>query len=197
MCSSSRKCAWRRGLNSHEEAKPQVSPGVGSRLQATGSTDGKKPIKQPDCSQGRRERRPVQTHGEAARGGDRKLQRTSGRPVRARTSEETDQRGSRSRAYARKKTRKSRSCQTLQGAGRHAKSFEGAADAEYRDCSCRGAEREAQCLACKCTLACLPRALMPNSSLKRSANGRPPGPVWRYAVHFRQPGPGVLPSSPA
>jgi hypothetical protein len=38
---------------------------------------------------------------------------------------------------------------------------------------------------------------MPNPSLKRSANGRPPGPVWRYAVHFRQPGPGVLPSSPA
>ncbi len=37
----------------------------------------------------------------------------------------------------------------------------------------------------------------PNPSLKRSANGRPPGPVWRYAGHFRQPGPGVLPSSPA
>ena len=37
----------------------------------------------------------------------------------------------------------------------------------------------------------------PNHSLKRSANGRPPGPVWRYAVHSRQPGPGVLPSSPA
>ena len=41
------------------------------------------------------------------------------------------------------------------------------------------------------------RKLRPNPSLKRSANGRPPGPVWRYAVHFRQPGPGVLPSSPA
>ena len=41
------------------------------------------------------------------------------------------------------------------------------------------------------------RALMPNPSLKRRANGRPPGPVWRYAVHFHQPGPGVLPSSPA
>ena len=40
-------------------------------------------------------------------------------------------------------------------------------------------------------------AAWPNPSLKRSANGRPPGPVWRYAVHFRQPGPGVLPSSPA
>jgi len=39
--------------------------------------------------------------------------------------------------------------------------------------------------------------MTPNPSLKRSANGRPPGPVWRYAVHFRQPGPGVLPSSPA
>jgi len=26
-----------------------------------------------------------------------------------------------------------------------------------------------------------------NPSRKRSANGRPPGPVWRYAVHFRQP----------
>ena len=38
---------------------------------------------------------------------------------------------------------------------------------------------------------------LPNPSLKRSANGRPPGPVWRYAVHFHQPGPGVLPSSPA
>ena len=37
----------------------------------------------------------------------------------------------------------------------------------------------------------------PNHSLKRSANGRPPGPLWRYAVHFRQPGPGVLPSAPA
>ena len=25
-----------------------------------------------------------------------------------------------------------------------------------------------------------------------TANGRPPGPVWRYAVHFRQPGPAVV-----
>ena len=41
------------------------------------------------------------------------------------------------------------------------------------------------------------RGALPNPSLKRSANGRPPGPVWRYAVHFRQLGPGVLPSSPA
>ena len=41
------------------------------------------------------------------------------------------------------------------------------------------------------------RRVVANPSLNRSANGRPPGPVWRYAVHFRQPGPGVLPLSPA
>ena len=41
------------------------------------------------------------------------------------------------------------------------------------------------------------RRAPPNPSLKRSANGRPPSPVWRYAVHFRQSGLGVLPSSPA
>ena len=41
------------------------------------------------------------------------------------------------------------------------------------------------------------RSALPNPSLKRSANGRPPGPGCLYAVHFHQPGPGVLPSSPA
>ncbi len=41
------------------------------------------------------------------------------------------------------------------------------------------------------------RRAWPNPSFKRSTNGRPPGPVWRYAVHFRQSGPGVLPSAPA
>jgi hypothetical protein len=41
------------------------------------------------------------------------------------------------------------------------------------------------------------KEVVPNPSVKRSAAGRPPGPGWRYAVHCRQPGPGVLPSSPA
>ena len=36
----------------------------------------------------------------------------------------------------------------------------------------------------------------PNPSLKRSANGRPPGPVCG-ALHSPQPGPGALPLSPA
>ena len=36
----------------------------------------------------------------------------------------------------------------------------------------------------------------PNPSLKGSTNGGPPGPVWWYAVHFHQPGPGVPPLAP-
>ena len=41
------------------------------------------------------------------------------------------------------------------------------------------------------------KAALPNPSLKRSANGRPPGPATGYGVHFPVAGPGVLPSSPA
>ena len=36
----------------------------------------------------------------------------------------------------------------------------------------------------------------PNPSVEARPNGRPPGPGWWYAVHFHQPGPGVLPSVP-
>ncbi len=39
------------------------------------------------------------------------------------------------------------------------------------------------------------RAALPNPSVNRSANGRPPGPVCG-PLHSPQPGPGVLPSSP-
>ena len=49
----------------------------------------------------------------------------------------------------------------------------------------------------KCKDCCGTSPVRPNPSLKRSANGRPPGPGRRYGVHFRQPGPGVLPLSPA
>ena len=42
-----------------------------------------------------------------------------------------------------------------------------------------------------------PPRTTPNPSLKRSANGRPPGPGLWHTVHFHSPGPGVLPSSPA
>ena len=79
--------------------------------------------------------------------------------------------------------------------GAQCKILAGAADAEYRDYSCRGAQREAELLACK-SLGCLPSALMPNPSLKARPNGGSPGPAWRYAVHFRQSGPGAPPSVP-
>ena len=42
----------------------------------------------------------------------------------------------------------------------------------------------------------LHREATPNPSLKRSANGRPPGPRGAW-VHVAPRGPGVLPSSPA
>jgi hypothetical protein len=48
---------------------------------------------------------------------------------------------------------------------------------------------------CHLSAPVVPR-MRPNPSLKRSDNGRPPGPVWRYAVHFLSPGPGVTPSAP-
>ena len=153
---------------------------------------------QPDFSQGRRERRPVQTHEDAARGGERDaaahFKQACRRPTeRTRTS-------ARARRPERKpgmETRNPSLWFALQGAGRHARFLAVAADAEYRDCSCSGAEREAESLACKCTTVRLPRTLMPNPSLKRSANGRPPGPRSRYGVHFLHRGPGVLPSAPA
>ena len=40
------------------------------------------------------------------------------------------------------------------------------------------------------------RAVRPNPSVNRSTNGGPPGPAWRYTVHFRQSGPGVPPLAP-
>ena len=38
---------------------------------------------------------------------------------------------------------------------------------------------------------------LPNPSFKPSTNGVPRGPGWRYAVHFRHPGPRVTPLVPA
>ena len=43
----------------------------------------------------------------------------------------------------------------------------------------------------------LSRSPRPNPSIKPSPNSKMPGPACRYAVHFRQPGPGILLSVPA
>ena len=142
---ASRKCACRRELNSHDTRPSHECPhrtvarGVG--VQSTHMNQ------QPDFSQGRRERRPVQTHEDAARSGDRTLQCISGSPVSNRKSEGEGQRGSASWPHATEKATSSKAWSALQGAERHAKSFAGAADAEYRDCSCRGAEQAAESFA--------------------------------------------------
>ena len=49
------------------------------------------------------------------------------------------------------------------------------------------------------TLAALPvvNTAVPNPSFKPSTNGVPRGPGWRYAVHFRHPGPRVTPLVPS
>ena len=168
MCCSNRKCACRRELNCHEAAKPQT------------------PTRRHAAERERRQRRrqdAASRFGKAYQSPDERRRRSTQRerfPCRQEVKAKTSALRS-----------------ALQGAKRHAKFLAGAADAEYRDCSCCGAERRAESLPCKYTLARLPRELMPNPSFKPSPNGGPPGPVWRYAVHFRQPGPGVPPSVPA
>ena len=69
-------------------------------------------------------------------------------------------------SWARNQRKQVTPWRSLQGAERHARSAAGAADAEYRDCSCGGAEREAQSLACETsTLAISARGcLTPRSS---------------------------------
>ena len=186
-------------MNSHEAAKPQIPFGAGRWLDATRLADETSRSNslisaRAGVSAGQSKR--TRTPPEAAKCVQ---QRAFGRCVSA---DEWRTHQLRSRVTVaceceKVKAKNMRLWSALQGAERHAKSLAPTADAEYRDCSCRGAEREAESHACKFTLASLPRELMPNPSLKRSANGRPPGPGLRDAVHFLSPGPGVLPSSPA
>ena len=141
---SSRKRACRRELSSHEAAKPQMPARRQAVVRGTQAAHGNQ---QPDFSQGRRERRPVQTHEDAAIGGEMTQQRASSRQVSAKESKRLS---AETNARERKQAVEVRDpvwWSALQGAKRHAKSSAGTADAEYRDCSCRGAEWEAQSLA--------------------------------------------------
>ena len=62
--------------------------------------------------------------------------------------------------------------------------------------SCACLQRQPQSQLFKYSRTVVVQKVLPNPSLNRSADGRPPGPGWWYAVHFHQPGPGVLPSAP-
>ena len=196
MWQSSRKCACRRELNSHEAAKPQVRFGAARWLEATRPTDGtnqSNSLISVRAGVSADQSKLTRTPPEAAR---RFSSEHVAPNVSARMNEHTTQ-IERPDQLQRVQTRKTNQWFALQDAECHARSAVRAADAGYRDCSCPGAELEAESHVCKCTLVCLPCALMPNPSLKRSANGRPPAPGLRYAVHFLSPGAGVLPSSPA
>ena len=214
MQCSSRKCACQRELNSHDAAKPRISarrrtPPRGRQANAR--------IEQPDFNRCQGERRPVHTHKAAATGGNWLQPRVSRTNVGTRTSEREGQYRSATRQLHEVEAneckqigcnRASRATAgspgqaptvrfVLQGAQRHAKSLAGAADAEYRDCFCRSAERPSQWRSNKYMSVGMQRKLRPNPSLKRSANGTPPGPRCRYGVHFLHRGPGVEPLAPA
>ena len=149
-----------------------------------------------DFSQGR-PCRPVQTHDEAAGGGNRTLQRPSGkRPALAREKESISTVGHRHHVQE----SSNRRVRWLAHAARRrapCKMLGSRLSRGVPQLLLRWRRAGSKSDACKFTLASLPRELMPNPSLKRSANGRPPGPGRQYGGHFCQPGPGVLPSSPA
>ena len=139
------KCACRRGLNSHEnaESRAPVLLGVQDRQGEPNEAN-----EQPDCSQGRRERRSVQTHADDARGGARDATRASVKGFSALMREQAGEfRLVALSVYTgslKKILSGVRRCKELQRAERHANSLAGAADADCRDCSCAGAQREAE-----------------------------------------------------
>jgi hypothetical protein len=57
--------------------------------------------------------------------------------------------------------------------------------------------RLAFCTTCGVHTAVASAGLRLTLRSRRSTNGMPPGPGRRYVVHFRQPGPGVIPLVPA
>jgi hypothetical protein len=192
---SSRKCACRRESSSHEAAKPQMTD---RRQAVTRGTQAAHGIQQPDFSQGRRERRPVQTHEDAALGGEMTQQPASSWQV----SVQLNRRQLQPRPKHVSASRQLKSA--TQSSGPRCKA-QSAMQSPWQAPQTRST---ATALAVarsgthnpshtKSNSVRRQRALMPNPSLKRSTNGRPPGPGRRYAVHFRQPGPGVLPLAPA
>ena len=182
-------------MNSHEAAKPPTP--VRSSVQAR-VTEPSERNEQPDFSQGRRERRPVQTHDDAARGSEMdsaaRFGQASQRPnesIRKSVQAVVLCASKESRPGTQSDPSRCKTKSAMQSP------WQAAAGAEYHDCSCRGAERPAEWFAYKNTRVIAVATVLPNPSLKRSANGRPPGPRSRYGVHFLLRGPGVLPSSPA
>ena len=179
----SRNCACRRELNSHDAAKPQSNRLLSLRpRQRMASEQRKTEAKLCQLSDRQVRNRSMSMESPAGRLGAAVPHRTSGLRGKRRSSFSSS-------------GRRCRQCQPRPGRVRRL---------EYvaSNCQQRGAGGfstkprkvtgpwQARSLWLYC-------AVLPNPSLKRSPNGGPLGPSWWYGVHFHQPGPGVLPSSPA
>ena len=197
---SNRKCACRRELNSHEATKSELPSGAGIWLGATGPTGRASKTSKANSlisvssgvSAGQFKR--TRTPPEAAKWAQ---QRATGKIFGTRMEAGQDNSNRASWAPARNQDHEHKAVVRAARRAAPCNFLALAADTEYRDCSCRGAQREAESRSHEILSCCQPRKLMPNPSLKRSANGRPPAPGRWYAVHFHRPGAGVLPSSPA
>ena len=177
MQRSSRKCACRRELNSHDAAKPPMPARHGAPARSRQSTLGSQ---QPDLSQVRRERRPVKTHEKAARGGKRWQQRAFGEHVSPRMNNDKVNSGWASGAYARSQSYKFNPAVSAARRGAPCESWGGAADAECHYCSCPGARPEAKWSACKNTCVL---AVHPVSSPRESHPQALPEPYVNLSIH--------------
>ena len=136
---SSRKCACRREWNSHDAAKPRM-PVQRRRLAQVGHSE--KGDSRPISITASRKRRPAEMHVHTATAAKRWGRVVwSSRSARMFAEEKFTRVGA-PRAQARSRGQSPMPCFALQGAERHAKSWAGAADAGYRDCSSRAATRE-------------------------------------------------------
>ena len=176
------KCASRRELNSHDAAKPR-----------DGTLPMLRPPQQMDSDQSRIEARLCQFLGCPV--GNRSTCRKSSAERLGAVPHRTS--GLRGKLWSSVSSSGRRSLQCQPQPGRVRRLEYAASRGQQRGAGSLGGRPGQVTGHWKAQRVRLLREVLPNPSLKRSANGRPPGPGRRYAVHFRQPGPGVLPLSPA
>ena len=149
VCCLSRKCACRREMNSHEAVQLPTSQSDLTRLPARAdhlSRANSLISIGAGVSAGRSKRTRKPPEAAIARS----ILLQSGVAVARSLGEEVSQVENLGHLQA-TEFKNSRAWSALQGAERHARFPAGAADAEYRDCSCRDGEPQAQCPACQCT----------------------------------------------
>ena len=154
---SNRKCAYRRELNSHEAAKSALLSGAGNWLGATGPTaSASKANSRSSVRAGvsAGQSKHTRTPPEAATWAQ---QRASGECFGPRTNAGQDNVSSASWAPARNEGHEHKAVVRAARRAAPCNLLALAADAEYRDCSCRGAEREAESRSHEILSRCHPR----------------------------------------